>query len=192
MDGLDRYLSVLRKFPLRLKKGLLARCVMREALESNTPPDFLYASTRAGRYNPDEVECIYWSEDETVARFEYRRYHKGAETYETFFCRYSGHVVDLGDSNVVSALGLNFSDLWAHWRTATTPTKCQILGLAISRQKRFAAIRFPSDAARVAGETGFNYVVFRASICDPSFIQVETDPGVPIRDGLWPNKQRSP
>jgi RES domain-containing protein len=184
MDGLDEYLSVLQKLPLRRKQGLLARCVMRAALESASPPDFLYATTSAGRYNPENVESIYWSEDETVARFEYRRYHKGAETYETFFCRYSVHVVDLGDSNVVSALGLNSSDLWAHWRTASTPTKCQILGQAISRQKRFAAIRFRSDAARVAGETGFNYVVFKASICDPSFIQVETDPGVPIQ--RWP------
>jgi hypothetical protein len=79
---------------------------------------------------------------------------------------------------------LNASDLWAQWRTATTPTKCQILGQAISLQQRFAAIRFPSDAAHTAGETGFNYVVFKASIRDTSFIQVETDPGVPIQ--RWP------
>ncbi len=85
----------------------MARCVVRAAVESNTPPNFLYATTSAGRYNPEKVESIYWSEDETVARLEYRRYHKGAETYETFFCRYSVNVVDLGDSNVVSALGLN-------------------------------------------------------------------------------------
>jgi RES domain-containing protein len=84
---------------------------VRAAVESNTPPNFLYATTSAGRYNPEKVESIYWSEDETVARLEYRRYHKGAETYETFFCRYSVNVVDLGDSNVVSALGLNASDL---------------------------------------------------------------------------------
>jgi len=147
MDGLDQYLSVLRKLPSRRRKGLLARCVVRAAVESNTPPNFLYATTSAGRYNPEKVESIYWSEDETVARLEYRRYHKGAETYETFFCRYSVNVVDLGHSNVVSALGLNASDLWAQWRTATGPTKCQILGHAISLQQRFAAIRFPSDAA---------------------------------------------
>jgi len=80
MDGLDEYLAVLQKLPLRRKQGLLARCVMRAALESASPPDFLYATTSAGRYNPENVESIYWSEDETVARFEYRRYHKGAET----------------------------------------------------------------------------------------------------------------
>jgi RES domain-containing protein len=184
MDGLDRYLSVLRKLPLRLKKGLLARCVMREALESNTPPDFLYASTRAGRYNPDKVECIYWSEDETVARLEYRRYHKGAETYETFFCRYRVNIVDLGDPDVLSALGLNDSDLRARWRTASSPTETQLLGHAISLQQRFAAIRFPSDAARAAGESGFNYAVFRASLRNPYFIQVVTDPGLPVQ--RWP------
>jgi RES domain-containing protein len=184
MGALEEYLSVLQKLPLRWNQGLLARCVMRAALEGASPPDFLHATTSAGRYNPENVESIYWSEDEAVAQLEYRRYHKGAETYETFFCSYSVNVVDLGDPNVVSALGLNALDLWAHWRTATKPTKCQILGQAISRQKHFAAIRFPSDAARAAGETGFNYVVFKASICDPSFIQIETDPGVPIQ--RWP------
>ena len=34
-------------------------------------PDFLYATTSAGRYNPENVESVYWSEDETVARLEY-------------------------------------------------------------------------------------------------------------------------
>jgi RES domain-containing protein len=184
MDGLDRYLSVLRKLPLRRKSGLLARCVIRQALESSTPPDFLYASTRAGRYNPDKIECIYWSENETVARLEYRRYHQGVETYETFFCRYKVNVVDLADSDVLSALGLNDSDLRARWRTASSPPETQLLGHAVSLQQRFAAIRFPSDAARSAGESGFNYVVFRASLRNPHFIEVATDPGLAVQ--RWP------
>ena len=184
MDGLDRFLSVLRKVPMRRRKGLLARCVVRKALESNSPPDFLHATTRSGRYSPESVESIYWSEDEVLARLEYRRYHKGAQTYETFFCRYDVNVVDLGDSDVISALELTASDLRAHWRTATRPTKCQILGHAVSLQQRFAAIRYPSDAARAAGASGFNYVVFKASVRDPYFIQVETEPGLPIQ--RWP------
>jgi RES domain-containing protein len=158
--------------------------VVRKSLESNAPPDFLYATTRAGRYNPENVESIYWSEDEAVARLEYRRYHRGTETYETYFCRYSVNVVDLGHSDVISALGLTVSDLYASWRTVTKPTKCQILGEAVSLQQRFAAIRYPSDAARAAGESGFNYVIFRASVHNPHFIQVETDPGLPIQ--RWP------
>lgn len=78
MDGLDGYLSELQKLPFRRKQGLLARSVTRAALESSSPPDFLYATTSAGRYNPEGVESIYWSEDETVAQLEYGRYHAGA------------------------------------------------------------------------------------------------------------------
>src|SRR5260221_1942747 len=120
--------------------------------------------------------------DETVAQLEYRRYHTGAETYETFFCRFSVSVVDLEDSDVTSALELTASDLRARWRTASRPTKCQTLGHAVSLQQRFAAIRFPSDAARAAGESGFN--IFKASVRNSYFIQVETDPGLPIP--RWP------
>jgi hypothetical protein len=58
MDRLDGYLSVLQKLPLRRKQGLWARCVMRAALESASPPDFLYATTSAGRYNPENVESM--------------------------------------------------------------------------------------------------------------------------------------
>ena len=184
MDGLDQFVEAIRKLPLRRRRGLLARCVSRAALESSSPPDFLYASTRAGRYTPENVESIYWSESETVAQLEYRRYHKGAQTYETFFCRYYFNALDLGDTDVVAALGLNDSDLRAPWRTAARPTKCQTLGYAVSLQQRFAAIRFPSDAARAAGKTGFNYVIFKSSIRAPYFIQVETDPGMARQ--RWP------
>jgi RES domain-containing protein len=157
---------------------------LRSAVESNTPPDFLYVAISAGRYNPDGVEALYWSEEESVAMLEYRRYHQGSQTYETFFCRYVLNVIDFNDPDVVSALGLRPSDLCARWRTAPRPTKCQILGKAISFQRRFAAIRYPSEAARVAGESGFNYVIFRASIRSPYFVKVETDPGIAIQ--RWP------
>jgi RES domain-containing protein len=181
MDGL---VEAIRKLPLRRRRGLLARCVSRAALESSSPPNFLYGSTRAGRYNPENVESIYWSQGETVAQLEYRRYHKGAQAYETFFCRYYLNVIDLGDADILAALGLSDSDLRAPWRTAAGPTNCQTLGYAVSLQQRFAAIRFPSDAARAARETGFNYVIFKSSIRAPYFIQVETDPGMSIQ--RWP------
>lgn len=184
MDGLDQFLEAIRKLPLRRRRGLLARCVSREALEGRSPPDFLYASTRAGRYNPENVENIYWSQGDSVAQLEYRRYHKGAQAYETFLCRYSLNVTDLEDTDVLAALGLSDSDLRAPWRTAAKPTKCQTLGYAVSLQQRFGAIRFPSDAARAARASGFNYVIFKSSIRAPYFIQVETDPGMSIQ--RWP------
>jgi hypothetical protein len=94
------------------------------------------------------------------------------------------NVIDLGDADILAALGLSDSDLRAPWRTAAGPTNCQTLGYAVSLQQRFAAIRFPSDAARAARETGFNYVIFKSSIRAPYFIQVETDPGMSIQ--RWP------
>jgi hypothetical protein len=135
MDGLNEFVEAIRKLPLRRRRGLLARCVSRAALESSSPPDFLYASTRAGRYNPENLESSYWSQGETVGQLEYRRYHKGAQAYETFFCRYYLNAIDLEDIDVLAVLGLSDFDLLAPWRTAARPTKCQTLGYAVSLQQ---------------------------------------------------------
>src|SRR5271165_1478555 len=43
-------------------------CAGADGRKRSDPPDFLYASKRAGRYNPAGVECVYWSEKETTAR----------------------------------------------------------------------------------------------------------------------------
>jgi hypothetical protein len=67
MDPVDAYLAGLGKFRRKLQSGGLARCVTRQAVESKTPPDFLFAAKRAGRYNPEGVECLYWAEDENTA-----------------------------------------------------------------------------------------------------------------------------
>ncbi|MBV8224417.1 MAG: RES family NAD+ phosphorylase [Verrucomicrobia bacterium] len=184
MDPVDAYLAGLRKLRRKFKSGQLARCVTRQAVERKTPPDFLFAAKRAGRYNPEGVECLYWAEDENTARLEYRRYNTGAATYETFFCHYECGVLDLGNPNVLAALGIEEVELYANWRTAPDLTKTQLLGLAVSLQQRFAAIRFPSDAARSEGDEGFNLVVFRNSLRDPSWIEVVTDPGLPQQ--RWP------
>jgi hypothetical protein len=93
-------------------------------------------------------------------------------------------VLDFGNLSVLAALGLKETDLYGNWRTATALTKTQLLGLAVSLQQKFAAIRFPSDAARAQGEEGFNIVVFRASLCDPFGINVMTDPELPTQK--WP------
>ena len=184
MELVDDYLSALKKLRRNVDSGVLARCVTRQAVESSAPPIFLYASGRPGRYNPEGVECIYWAENENTARLEYRKYELGAATYETFFCRYECGVLDFGNLSVLAALGLKETDLYGNWRTATALTKTQLLGLAVSLQQKFAAIRFPSDAARAQGEEGFNIVVFRASLCDPFGINVMTDPELPTQK--WP------
>ena len=185
MDAVDEYLSALQALPVRRKKRSVARCVRREAVERSDPPDFLYASKRAGRYNPAGIECVYWSEKETTAQLEYRRYTKILSAYETFFCNIDLAFVDLEDASVLAALDLRSADLHRRWRTSSLPVKTQILGLAVSRQNRFAAIRFPSDAGRAAGQDGFNYVIFRDSLRGTSSsIEVVTDPS--LKAQRWP------
>jgi hypothetical protein len=63
-------------------------------------------------------------------------------------------------------------DLSSAWQFARSPTRSQLLGLAVSQQTRFSAIRFPSDAAQAAGFSGFNVVVFQDSIQRPDFIRI--------------------
>ena len=185
MDAVDEYLSALQALPARRKKKSVARCVRREAVEGSDPPDFLYASKRAGRYSPAGVECVYWSEKETTAQLEYRRYTRDLSAYVTYFCNIYLAFVDLEHATVLAALDLRSADLHRPWRTSSLPVKTQILGLAMARQNRFAAIRFPSDAARAAGRDGFNYVIFRDSLRGTSsFIEVVTDPS--LAPQRWP------
>jgi hypothetical protein len=128
MDAVDEYLSALQTLPLRRKKRLVARCVRREAVESSDPPNFLYASKRAGRYNPAGVECVYWSEKETTAQLEYRRYTKDPSAYEIYFCNINLAFVDLEDATVLAALDLQLADLHRRWRTASLPVKTRYWG----------------------------------------------------------------
>jgi RES domain-containing protein len=175
---------VLKRLRRRARTGQLARCVVRKALESESPPNFLYASNRAGRFNAAGTECVYWSEDDTIARLEYNRNGYKLQAYTTFFCLYKLAIIDLEDPLTLDAFELTKSDLHTTWRLAFSPTKCQTLGQAVSLQQRFDAIRFPSDAVRVAKTRGCNLVIFKASLRDPHFIQVVTDPTVPVQ--RWP------
>lgn len=68
-------------------------------------------------------------------------------------------VIDLGDAAFRDAFKLKPKDLAAAWPLAKKPTRTQLLGLVAS-QGAVAAIRFPSDAARVQGTAGFNVVIF--------------------------------
>jgi hypothetical protein len=70
MELVDDYLSALKKLRRNVDSGVLARCVTRQAVESSAPPNFLYASGRPGRYNPEGVECIYWEEEHISQKAE--------------------------------------------------------------------------------------------------------------------------
>lgn len=160
----------------------------RDVLESNQPPEFLWASGKPNRYNPAGTECIYFAETLELAMLEYFRYLRSLESnpapFTTFFADAKLPCLDLADAKVVSALTLTVGDLHAPWRLRTSPTKTQLLGLAVSRQKRFAAIRYASDAAMAEGRTGSNYAIFRDGIESPAHLTVLTGKLVAVQK--WP------
>jgi RES domain-containing protein len=128
---------------------------------------------RPGRCNPRDVDCLYFSETERVADLEYRRRFAGigaaTEPRLTFFAEVDlKHVVDLSRPAVLKTLGILADDVFAAWRSVSSPTRLQRLGFAVSMQRRVSAIRFPSDACRRAGTRGWNVVIFPAAIVTPS------------------------
>jgi RES domain-containing protein len=169
-------------------KATLVRCVALLPLTAGGTPDYLFTSGRANRYNPAGVPCVYFSEDEVTARLEYaRRFGKnvgGRQPLGTFFAEVSlKRVLDLGDAKTRAALKLRPKDLRATWQVARGPTRTQLLGLAASGGS-IAAIRFPSDAARVNRLVGFNMVIFRDCVQPPDHVYILGPTRKPL--GQWP------
>jgi RES domain-containing protein len=177
MTDPDAICAVLATVPVRRLKATLVRRVALDPLIEGGGPDFLFTSGRANRYNPAGVACVYFSEDERTARAEYdrraARRSKGHQPLGTFFADVDlGKVLDLVDDSARKAVGLSAKDLGAHWHRARRPTKSQLLGMAVSCQTSIAAIRFPSDAARATGFTGFNVVIFRHCLRRPDYVRI--------------------
>lgn len=163
----------------------LCRMVERAVLERPARPDFLFTSGRPGRYNPRAVEAIYAAEDQATAGAEAERYRKGRTTQTiVYWLIPNAHVLDLGDPANLTALGLTDADLFASWMFAAAPTRTQLLGQALASQSRFAGIRFPSDAAKARGFTGYNMVFLKAAVVAPSLIIIRDDTGHEIQK--WP------
>lgn len=160
--------------PGRPMTATLVRCVALAPLIRTGSPDFLYPSGRANRYNPAGVACVYFSEDERTARSEYDRRGVGLrEPLATYFAEVQlARVLDLSDPVTLEMLPLTRRDLTRSWYRVKKPTKAQLLGLAVSRQKSIAAIRYPSEAARAAGFSGWNVVIFRDCVRSPDFVRI--------------------
>jgi RES domain-containing protein len=181
-------LAALKKLTPVMVTSTLARCVPRDSLETHLPVDFLYTSGKAGRYNPEGLNCIYFSENAVVAVREYERRMNTLpgpiKPFVTYYAEVNLLVLDLEDAAVLKALNLQQSDLFSPWANRRGHSKTQKLGEVVSLQKEFAAIRFPSDAAHRAHETGFNFVIYPSSIKAPARLKIEA--GVISPSQEWP------
>jgi RES domain-containing protein len=182
-------LAALRKLTPVMVTSTLARCVPRDSLETHLPVDFLYTSGKAGRYNPAGLNCIYFSENAVVAVREHERRMSTLpgliRPFVTYYAEVNLPVLDLEDAAVLKALNLEESDLFSPWpKSLGSASKTQRLGEVVSLQKEFAAIRFPSDAAHRAHETGFNFVIYPSSIKAPARLKIETGAISPSQ--AWP------
>lgn len=188
MDFVTRFVAVLATLPKRCVDGRLVRCVTRDALEGSAPPEFLFTSGKPNRYNPAGLQCVYFSENLDVAILEYSRYLRALgiadDPFTTYFADAKLPYVDLTDPDILTKLELVPADLHEAWRLRSEPIKTQLLGSAVSRQKRFAAIKYPSDAAKAEQKVGSNYVIFRDSVEPPAVLRVLTGKLVTVQQ--WP------
>jgi RES domain-containing protein len=177
--------ALLLQIPARAMRRRLVRCVPLLAFKKGDPPDFLRSSGRPGRCNPRGVDCLYFSEGDSTANAEYRRAWRGlaAENQPriTFTARVSlRRVVDLAQRRALRTLGMVKDDLFESWRLRAAPTRLQLLGAAISRQSVIAALRYPSAAARSAGDSGWNVAIYPAALRSPDRVEILGDSAEPL------------
>jgi len=188
MDEVDFFLAALAGIGIQFVESQLARCVARDALEGHSSPDFLHTSGRPNRYNPAGVECVYFGEQLDVAMMEYERQMAGlpgaARPFTIFRANVKLPVLDLTESATLARLSLTQEELRSPWRLAKSSTRTQLLGEAVSRQTRFAAIRYPSVAAHARGTVGCGLVIFRNGVRAPAFVRIIGPTDIPL--GQWP------
>lgn len=164
-------------------------CRMVPQLHLGASPDWLFTSGKANRYNPSGVECVYFAEALETAQAEYDSSWQGTlaknQPVTIFYAQVQlARVLDLGDAATLKALGLKKKDLSAPWRRAKSPTLTQILGEAVAETSLFAAIRYPSEAARTDGKKGFNIVIFKDAVKSPDLVKILGNGTLPLQK--WP------
>jgi len=170
--------TALKSVPTVSVKATLGRMVPFSDLVKYNPPNWLFTSGKANRYNPAGVNCVYFSETDAVAKCEYDDQLKGTpapnQPVVTFYAEIDlDHVLDLANPAVLKALNLQPADLVAPWRMVSAPTATQLLGQAINDYQRIAAIRYPSQAAAIQKQTGFNFVIFQGNVLfSPNFVHI--------------------
>lgn len=152
----------------------------------NNPPDWLYCSCKAGRYNPKNIPCVYFADNGRTARAEHACNEENDLQPIVFFNARVRlrNVLDLTRSKNLKALGLTKHLLFENWERKKL-VATQLLGVAVTKHQNFSAIIFPSAAAKEAGFRGKNIVVFRDKIRRPNFIQVHGPTKKPLQ--RWPD-----
>ncbi len=178
--------AALPSAPTRSLRTTLVRRVPLSPLLKTGTVDYLFMSGRPSRFNTPGVKCVYFAEDEATAAAEYERHTRPLhQPFATFFADVElSAVLDLCSTPTLKALRLTRRDLQANWIRAKRPTSTQLLGEAVSRQARLAAIRFPSDAARMKGFAGANVVIFYDTMLSPDYVRILGPTKKPIQK--WP------
>lgn len=178
--------AALPSAPTRQLRATLVRRVPLSPLIKSGTWDYLFTSGRPSRFNTAGVKCVYFAEDEATAAAEYERHSRPLhQPFATLFADVElAAVLDLCSAASLKALGLTAHDLKANWVRAKRPTATQLLGEAVSRQVGLAAIRFPSDAARVKGFAGANVVIFYDTMLSPDFVHILGPTKKPLQK--WP------
>lgn len=170
-------IKALELVPIIELRGTLARLVPLGDLVKNSPPNFLFTAGKPNRYNSTGIECVYFSENEATARIEYARQwanlRAGKQPVVTYFAEVRlRRVLDLSSAKTLEILKLTSRELHKPWQGADKLTVTQLLGEAVSEHSIISAIRYPSDAAKKAGETGCNVVIYRNNIKGSSSVRI--------------------
>jgi RES domain-containing protein len=151
----------------------------------NNPPDWLYCSCEAARYNPKNVACVYFADGGRTARAEHACNEESDLQPIVFFTAKVRlqRVLDLTNSKNLKILGLTSRQLFEDWERKKNAAT-QLLGGAVAKHDDFSAILFPSAAAQEAGFRGQNIVIFRDSVRRPDSVQILGPTKKPLQ--RWP------
>jgi RES domain-containing protein len=153
----------------------------------NNPPDWLFCSCEAARYNPKNIACVYFAEGGRTARAEHACNKENEVQPIVFFSAkvQLRNAVDLADSKTLRILGLKKSRLFEEWERKKI-VETQLLGAAVAQHPKFSAIVFPSAAAKEAGFRAKNIVIFRDKVRRPDSVQILGPTRKPLQ--RWPSK----
>lgn len=153
----------------------------------NDPPQWLYCSCKAARYNPRNVPCVYFADDGRTARAEHACNKENESQPIVFFnaeVRLQ-NVLDITNPAALKTLGIANDHLFEEWENKKVVTT-QLLGAAVSQHPKFSAIVFPSAAAKEAGFRAKNIVIFRDKVRRPDYVKILGHTKSPLQ--RWPSK----